>query len=253
VANQKGTKNMATKRNEKPSTNGNGAAAGENTASDNAAVPTLSTDIEGVAVTLPRSFKAGDIMNDTTALIVDTFRVRQFTNNQVALAKARAANYAKAENDEERAKYVPLTAEQILAKWVDYMPTIGGTGKVSASEKLRHEAAWAAYVKMVGDHNAAVKAGNSEPVIAKGIDPNGKPVVLSISQRPTKSKDVSAEDHEAAVEAWEAKRENIRNNMLSKPAYAERVQIELDRLMAEKGAAKEKASETATVAADDIL
>lgn len=201
-----------------------------------AALPAIVKDIHGVSVSLPRMNVAGMPHTELSALTADTFNARQFVNNMVAGAKAREEAYAKAENDEDRAKYAPWTADDYLAKWAKYEYTGGGTVKVSAMEQMRYDAAWSAYVGLVTAHNAAVAAGR-EPVIVKR---GAKPII--IAEKPRKDKKTSQEDHDAAIASWQTGRDNVVARMRENPEYADMVQKELDRIMAEAGTAKAAAA-----------
>jgi hypothetical protein len=189
-----------------------------------------------LAFDVPRKWTAGMVNTEHSALIIDTSNLRQFTNNQTANAKARAKRFAEAKTDAERAANVPLTAADYVALWAEYDgPAIGDMQRLGTMEKLRQDATWSAWVALVTEHNDSIAKGG-EPVIAKA----GKAAVpVGYSIPSAKKKDESDEDFKARREAAQANRTAFIERMLSMPAYADRIQVQLDRLLAEKG--KEKA------------
>ena len=191
------------------------------------AAPTGTVEIEiaGLQVTLPVKFVAGMVLTDNQAKVLDAAYQRQFTNNQNALAKARADKLAKATTDEDKAKHAALSATALAALYTDYEPSVGGRNGL---ETLRKEAAWKALLKMVAEHNEAVRTGGA-PVMVKA----GKSIVT-----------IAKGTKDASVQ-----------NMLAKPEYAERVQIELDALLAEREANKGETAKEGekTVSAADLF
>lgn len=214
------------------------------TETSEAALNTVNVEIAGLQVTLPVKFSAGHTLTDAQAKVLDAAYQRQFTNNQNAMAKARAEKLAKATTNEEKAAAAPLTAAQIAELYTNYEPQVGGGPRLGSMEKLRLDAAWRAYVKAVKDHNDAIKAGQPGIFAASG------PVAQMTA--PRKTKDVSEEAHKAALEEYQNGRTAFLQKMLALPKYAERIQIELDALMAERGKAEAEA-EGAVDATADVL
>lgn len=179
----------------------------------------------------------------------------QFRNNETANAKARAARYAKAiaEGKTPDAKDERWTEEQYLDKWLGrgeysdvgpFFPDIGRTGaRLSDDERNRIEAARRAWAQLIADHNAAIDAGE-KPVLAS----LKKQAVVS---RPTKTKNVSQTDHDAAVKRWEDAQMAIYNKIMTDEKYAERFQVALDAVLAEQGRAKAEADADSATA--DLL
>lgn len=209
-------------------------------AADTAVVAALAAlTIGELSVSVPVKFSAGHALTETQAKILDAAYQRQFVNNQAANQKARAEKFAKAATDAERAAAAPLSADAIAALYTEYEPAVGGGVRQSTAEKLRHEAAWRALIAMIVEHNKATAAG--EPaVIAKAA---GK--IVPIPAAPAKTKLVSEEQHKANLEAFAAVKLSQIERILSVPAYAERVQIQLDAIMAERGAKSAKAEPAA--------
>ena len=194
------------------------------------AVPLVMFDV-------PRKWREGMVNTEHSALIIDTSNLRQFTNNQTANAKARAKRFAEAKTDAERLANAPLAAADYVALWADYEgPAIGDMQRLGSAERMRLEAGWSAWVDTVTKHNAAVAAGQ-EPVIAKA----GKAgVKVGYSIPSAKTKGESDEAFKERREAAQAGRTAFIEKLLATPAWAERVQIQLDRLQAERG--KDKAA-----------
>ena len=201
---------------------GNGAAA--------TSLGNVSIEIAGLEVTIPIKFAPGHPLTENEAKVLDAAYQRQFTNNQNASAKSRAEAFTKAKTDEERAAKAPLTAMQIAELYADYEPSVGGTPRQSTMERLRQDAAWRAWVAMVTEHNESVKTGG-EPIIVKA----GKVAVQLPSGK-------------GAAE----KREAMSAQLLTLPAYAERIQVQLDAIMAERGTKKAE-GETVVVSGSDLF
>ena len=197
-----------------------------------APVGSVQIEIAGLEVTLPVKFAIGHVLTENQAKVLDAAYQRQFTNNQNASAKSRAEAFAKATTDAERNAKTPLTAAEIAALYSDYEPSVGGTPRQSTMEKLRSDAAWRAWVAMVTEHNDSVAKGGS-PVIAKA---GNKPVQLPSGK--------------GAVE----KREAMSAMLLTLPAYAARIQVQLDAILAERGTKKpEVAADTVVASGSDLL
>ena len=231
------------------------SATALNTATqDTASVVVKIADLD---VTLPLKFTAGHALTDTQAKILDAAYQRQFTNNQNAMAKARAEKLAKAIAANDAAAVLvsqPLTADAISALYTNYEPQVGGGPRLSSMEKIRLDAAWRAYVKAVKEHNADLQivdgkavGGGDNPVFLKA---RGK--VVTQMSAPRKAKDVSEEAHKTALEEYQAQRSAFLNKMLSMPEYADRIQTELDSIMAERGKAEDTAADTVSVDIDAL-
>lgn len=208
---------------------------------------TVTLEIAGLQVTLPRKFSVGHVLTENQARVLDAAYQRQFTNNQTASAKARSDAYDKATTDAERAAKMPLTAEQIAALYADYEPNVGREPRQSSVEKMRYEAAWRAWVSMVQEHNRAVATGGA-PVITKA---GNKPVTLMSAPRlPAGSSEAA---RKANAEAFAEAKHVFLSRMLERPEYAEVIQVQLDAIMAESGAKKVAKITDAVESGADLL
>lgn len=216
----------------------------ENNAASDLGTATLS--IDNLSVTVPVKFAAGHALTVNQARILDAAYQRQFVNNQTANAKARAEKYAKATTEAERATFAPLTAEQIAALYTDYEPAVGGAPRMGQIEKMRQDAAWRAWVAMVSEHNKSIAAGGPAVIERAG----NKPVALD--RAPAKTKDMSEDAHKAGVEAFVERKAAFLARFASLPQYAERIQIQLDAIEAERGAKKAAAPAPETVSGFDL-
>jgi hypothetical protein len=212
----------------------------------------LKSDKDTVICTfdVPRKWSAGMVNTEHSALIIDTSNLRQFTNNQTANAKARAKRFAEAKTDAERLANAPLAAADYQALWTDYEgPAIGDMQRMGSAERMKLEAGWSAWVQVVTDHNTAIAAGG-EPVIVKQGKAGAK-VGYSIPSAKTKAE--SDEDFKVRKENATTLRTAFIEKVLVTPWMAERVQAQMDRLLAERG--KDKAAGIAIVdtAGDSLL
>lgn len=211
-----------------PPTDANGGAPADqnkDTLMSDTALSTVTLKIADMDITLPVKFAAGHTLSDNEAKILDAAFQRQFTNNQNANQKNR-----------EKAGKALLTAQEITDAYADYVPTVGDGVRQSALEKMQNDAGWNAYVTMVTEHNANLGAG----IIPKA---NGKAVAL-----PTKPvRDANGK----VTQTLQERRDAISATMRSLPQYAERVQAELDKLVAQRGTKAPEA--TAELVEGDVL
>jgi hypothetical protein len=213
----------------------------EMTVSDNKEAPKLQ-------VTVPLKFRLGHVLTDNQAKVLDTAYQRQFINNMNANLKARRERLEKATTAAERNENALLTAGEIAALYTDYEPNVGGGPRMSTLERMRHDAAWRAWVGIVTEHNNAIMAGG-EPVIAALGKRSYKPEAIPTAKR----KDETKEEFEARKEAATDRRLTHTTKMLDMPKYAERIQIELDKILAEKGQDKAEGEEAVNVSVDELL
>lgn len=192
---------------------------------------TVTIEIAGLEVILPVKFSSGHVLTENQAKVLDAAYQRQFTNNQNAGAKSRAEALTKATTDAERAAKAPMSATEIAALYTDYEPSVGGGPRQSSMEKMRQEAAWRAWTVLVGEHNDSV-AGGGEPIIVKA---GNKPVTLPSGKGAPEKRD--------AMSAM----------LLTLPAYAERIQVQLDLILAERGTKKTEGDDTGLSASVDLL
>ena len=216
----------------------------ESNAANDLGTATLSIDT--LSVTVPVKFAPGHALTVNQARILDAAYQRQFVNNQTANAKARAEKFAKATTEAERATFAPLTAEQVAALYTDYEPAVGGAPRMGQIEKMRQDAAWRAWVAMVSEHNKSVAIGGPAVIERAG----NKPVALD--RAPAKTKDMSEDAHKAGVEAFAERKAAFLARFGSMPQYAERIQIQLDAIEAERGAKKATAPAAETVSGFDL-
>lgn len=213
--------------------------------SDTALGGSVKLSIAGLDVVLPVKFRAGQSLTENQAKILDAAYQRQFTNNQAANAKARADRFAKAKTDAERAANASLSASEMAAIYADYEPAVGDTIRTDMLTRLRQEAAWRVWVAMVTEHNESVKTGG-KPVFARAA---GKPVELP--SKAIKTKDAAGTEVTVTLAD---QRNNLADALLARPAYADRIQIMLDSIMAERGKAKETvATSDAVASGEDLL
>lgn len=193
---------------------------------------TVTIEIAGMELTLPVKFGPGHVLTENQAKVLDAAYQRQFTNNQNAMAKSRAEALEKATTDTERAAKAPLTASAIAALYTAYEPSVGGTPRQSAMEKIKSDAAWRFWTAHVQEHNKAVTSG-ADPIIVKA----GKSVVALPSGKG------AADKREALIAA-----------LLKLPAYSDRIQVQVDAILAERGSKTETTKPDAlTLGADDLL
>ena len=212
---------------------------------------TVTIELAGVNVQLPVKFGPGHVLTDAQAKVLDAAYQRQFTNNQNAMGKARAENFAKATTDAERLKYAPLSATALAALYTDYEPSVGGT-RTSSIEKMRLEAAWRVWVEMVEAHNASVKDG-TPPVFAKRAGRNVPLPSTAILVTDETGKPIMGTDGKQQKVTLQEQRDNLANGLLARPEFADRIQAMLDKVQAEKGKSKDKADATESVASVDDL
>jgi hypothetical protein len=191
---------------------------------------TVTIEIAGLDVTLPVKFNPGHILTDNEAKVLDAAYQRQFTNNQNAMAKGRAEAYGKAANDTERSAKEPLTATALAALYANYEPSVGGS-RMGSMDKIRNDAAWRMWTAMVTEHNSSVSQG-------------GAPVIVKAG-----SKQVALPSGKGAGE----KREALSTALLILPAYAARIQVKIDEILAERGSKKDAPTSEAVVSGDDLL
>ena len=203
--------------------------ATENGAAQSAATVTI--EIAGTDVTLPVKFGPGHTLTDSQAKVLDAAYQRQFANNQNAMAKSRAENLTKATTDADRAKYAALSATQLAALYADYEPSVGGS-RMGSMDKIRNDAAWRMWTALVTEHNTSVMNGNSPVIVKAG------------------TKQVQLPSGKGAAE----KREALTTALLGLPAYADRIQVQIDAIMAERGARKDAPpAAEAVISGDDLL
>jgi hypothetical protein len=208
-------------------------------------------DIGGVKVDLASPFRQGHVLTENQAKILFLAYVRQFTNNQEANAKARAARLAKATTDADRVANAPLTAEALARLFITYEPAVGQTVRGNTLEKLKVDMALRYWQGLVDAHNKSVLAGG-EPVIARA----GKSVV-KVPSRPTKSKLESAEAHQVKLDEYMAWRTSYAGKLMAHadhgPKIEAMVEAELAARKADKGQADTAAAGAPVVEADSLL
>lgn len=223
-----------------------------NTNTEASAPQTVTITIADMQVTLPVKFLPGHVLSDNQAKVLDAAYQRQFTNNQNANAKSKAEALAKLGDkatDADRAKYAPLSASEIAALYPDYEPSVGGGPRLGSMEKMRHDATWSAWVQWVTEHNASIAAGG-EPVIAKA----GKAgVKVGYSIPSVAAKDETPEAFAERKLATQNARTAFIERMLSMPEHADKIQVQLDRILAERGKGKEGKDGVAVLDAGDSL
>lgn len=193
----------------------------------------IAVEIASLQVNLPVKFTTGHVLTDNEAKTLDAAYVRQFTNNQNALAKARAEKFAAATTDADKAAAAPLTADQLAALYTDYAPQVGGGPRMGSLERLRHDAGWKAWTKVVAEHNKSI-GGGGEPVIAKA----GKAPVLVGPQRtafPAGAEGTAS--YKAARKEWDDTGKDVFiGRLLTTPWMADRITAEYNTMVAERDA-----------------
>ena len=210
----------------------------------NGAAPSLGTvtiEIAGLEVTVPVRFAVGHVLTENQAKVLDTAYQRQFTNNQNAMAKARAEALGKATTDAERVAKAPLTARQLAAIYTDYEPSIGGTPRQSQMEVIRQQAAWRFWTGHVAAHNKSVAAG-------------GPPVIVKAGQKPVAPLTPKRGPDGKVIATVGDQRDAMTARLLTMPEYADRIQVQVDAILAERGSKTPvEKSDAVSLSADDLL
>lgn len=200
---------------------------------------TVTIEIAGLDVTLPVKFLGGHVLSDSQAKVLDAAYQRQFTNNQNAMAKARAEALTKATDDAGKAKYAALSASKLSELYNDYEPNVGGT-RMGSMEKIRNDATWRMWTGKINSHNTSVKSGG-EPVIARA----GKNQIPPLKPKRDANGKVTTTVQE--------QRDSLIARLLEMPDYAEAIQEQVDAIMAEKGRVTETVPAEATVSMDSLF
>jgi len=212
----------------------------------------VTIEVAGHMITVPRRFYAGDVLNESEAKVIDAAFQRQYINNQNAMDKARKDKLSAAKTSEERKiaqrAIDEMTPAKLVENYITYVPNVGGP-RMSASERNELDAGWAAWVRLVAEHNAAKEKG----IIAKA---KGKHVALPTSASKVldgDGKPVLDENGKPKTISLADQRDTIARALLQRPAFADRIKAELDRIMAEKGKVKAEAPAEETVASGDLF
>ena len=201
----------------------------------------VTIEIAGLEVTVPVRFAAGHVLTENQAKVLDAAYQRQFTNNQNAMAKARAEALGKATTDAERAAKAPLTATQLAALYTDYEPSIGGTPRQSQMEVIRQQAAWRFWTGHVAAHNKSVAAG-------------GPPVIVKAGQKPVAPLTPKRGPDGKVIATVGDQRDAMTARLLAMPEYADRIQVQVDAILAERGSKTPvEKSDAVSLSADDLL
>jgi hypothetical protein len=97
------------------------------------------------------------------------------------------------------------------------------------------------------------KAGNKPVAIQSAPRKTDKVDILNEAGDKTGTRDATDQEHTARVEAFNQARDNFKARMLTLPAYADRIQAELDAIMAERGSAKATPATADVVSSADAL
>lgn len=215
----------------------------------NGTEPALVTiEIAGLEVALPLKFQLGHVLTDNQARVLDAAYQRQFTNNQNALAKSRAEALAKATTDAERTAKAPLTVAQLADLYINYEPNVGGTPRQSAMEKIRADAAWRMWTAMVSQHNKSIMSA----VDAEGKFIGAPVIVKAGSSIVPMPKAFTTEDGTKVT--MQDQKDNLISRILTMPEYSDRVQVQIDAIMAERGSKKPEVPAGTTVSlSSDLL
>ncbi len=84
---------------------------------ESATAETVTAKAEGIAYTLPRTAKAGDVHTDNSALVYDLAKARQFVSMMASKARSRAKKFVTATTDAEREANKAFTLNDYLAAW----------------------------------------------------------------------------------------------------------------------------------------
>jgi hypothetical protein len=206
----------------------NGASNGQSNSN------TVTIEIAELQVTLPLKFNAGMALTENQAKILDAAYQRQFTNNQNAMAKARAEKLAKASTEAERAAAQPLTATQLAELYATYEPNVGGS-RMGSMEKTRNDAAWRMWTALVAEHNANVRENGTGPGYVPVIAKAGKAIVPGLSS----IRDNNGKVVEGGTVAEQ--RDRLIARILTMPEYADKVQFHVDAILAERKGSKDDA------------
>jgi len=161
----------------------------------------------GLTFDLPVRFVAGMVMDETIASIVQDAVEAQFRNNQNANVANRAKRFEAATTDAEREANKPLTAEDFVALFVDYLPNARVSNGGATIKRL---AAWNVINNLVALHNRRIE--------------HKEPGILPTPENPS----------ESLLGIPKGQKEQAIDNILSTTTHAESIQQEIDRLLAER-------------------
>ena len=229
------------------------------TTDESATAETVTAKAEGIAYTLPRTAKAGDVHTDNSALVYDLAKARQFVSSMASKARSRAKKFAVATTDAEREANKAFTLDDYLAAWPSYVPEVAVRTGEGAVETMADTATWNAWLAIVAAHDALVTAGKPG-LIAAAKDKNpesptfGQPTVVppctyEMWRLPRNADAATKEKHAAAlIEFNDAKHTHI-ERMQSMPRFADAIAKELAVLQAAADAKKARAAAAVAVAA----
>ena len=178
----------------------------------------------------------GHVLTEIRPSLLYAAYQRQFTNNENAMAKARAEN-GQSQNGRAMADAMPLDCHcSMLKSYATYEPNVGGA-RMGSMEKIRNDAAWRMWTALVAEHNASVTR-QGPPVIARAGNkqvPGLKPI------RGTDGKVV-------AGGTVAEQRDRMVARLLTMPEFADRIQLQVDAIVAErKGGVDTAADDTVSV------
>ena len=214
---------------------------------ESATAETVTAKAEGIAYTLPRTAKAGDVHTDNSALVYDLAKARQFVSMMASKARSRAKKFVTATTDAEREANKAFTLDDYLAAWPTYVPEIAVRTGEGAVETMADTATWNAWLAIVAEHDAAVKVGGT-PLIAGAKDPTtGRPIIVPPStymppRLVRNATDAQKAVHEAALATFNGSKRLHIERMQSMPRFADRIAAELAALQAKAEAKKTAAA-----------
>lgn len=224
------------------------------TADESATAETVTAKAEGIAYTLPRTAKAGDVHTDNSALVYDLAKARQFVSMMASKARSRAKKFAVATTDAEREANKAFTLDDYLAAWPSYVPEIAVRTGEGAVETMADTATWNVWLEIIKEHNVAVNEGHrtgdySDPaIIARAKDPaSGKPIAVPSSTYTPPRLTRNADDaqkaaHEAALATFLENKATHIGKMQAMPRFADRIAAELVALQTKAEAKKTAAA-----------
>ena len=233
---------------------------------ESATAETVTAKAEGIAYTLPRTAKAGDVHTDNSALVYDLAKARQFVSMMASKARSRSKKFAVATTDAEREANKAFTLDDYLAAWPSYVPEIAVRTGEGAVETMQDTATWNAWLAIVAEHDAAVKVDNQGRMLERQSLPvrkdpaTGRPIAVPPStytppRLVRNATDAQKAVHEAALATFNGSKRLHIERMQNMPRFADRIAAELAALQAKAEAKKTAAAVAAapSVAIGNLL
>ena len=123
---------------------------------ESATAETVTAKAEGIAYTLPRTAKAGDVHTDNSALVYDLAKARQFVS---MMASKGPQSQPRSSPSQQRMLNAKRTRRSrwttISPRGRTYVPEIAVRTGEGAVETMQDTATWNAWLAIVAEHDAA--------------------------------------------------------------------------------------------------